>query len=109
LPDWSTTVHLGVSASVDVVGSVQDVSLKEARTWLFGTVLATTMFTIEVDREDDGRWIAEVADLPGVMAYGQTRQEAIERVQALSLRVLADRLEHGEAVPAMAQVFAVSP
>ena len=67
------------------------------------------MFTIEIDREDDGRWIAEVADLPGAMAYGGTRQEAIERVQALSLRVLADRLEHGEDVPAMAQVFAVTP
>ena len=52
--------------------------------------------TIEVDQEDDGRWIAEVPDLPGVMTYGQTRQEAIERVQALSLRVLADRAEHGE-------------
>jgi len=53
------------------------------------------MFTIEVEREEDGRWIAEVVDLPGVIAYGQTRQEAIDRVQALSLRVLADRLEHG--------------
>jgi predicted RNase H-like HicB family nuclease len=67
------------------------------------------MFTIEVEREDDGRWIAEVIDLPGVMAYGDTRQEAIDRVQALSLRVLADRLEHGEGVPSMAAVFAVAP
>jgi predicted RNase H-like HicB family nuclease len=46
---------------------------------------------IEVEREDDGRWLAEVPALPGVLAYGQTREEAIERVQALSLRVLADR------------------
>ncbi|HEY1378902.1 MAG TPA: type II toxin-antitoxin system HicB family antitoxin [Gemmataceae bacterium] len=67
------------------------------------------MLRIEVEREDDGRWIAEVPDLPGVLAYGQTRQEAIERVQALSLRVLADRLEHGESVPDMAAVFAVTP
>lgn len=67
------------------------------------------MFTIEVEREDDGRWIAEVADLPGVIAYGGSRQEAIDRVQALSLRVLADRIEHGEGGPAMAAVFAIAP
>jgi predicted RNase H-like HicB family nuclease len=65
------------------------------------------MLTIEVEREDDGRWIAEIVDLPGVLAYGQTREEAIERAKALSLRVLADRLEHGEAVPEMGGVFAV--
>ena len=56
---------------------------------------------IEVEQEDDGRWIAEVPELPGVMAYGQTRQEAICRTQSLSLRVLADRLDHGEPVPQM--------
>ncbi len=67
------------------------------------------MLTIEVECEDDGRWIAEVVDLPGVLAYGQTRQEAVERVQVLSLRVLADRLEHGESVPGMTAVFAVTP
>ena len=66
-------------------------------------------FTIEVEQEDDGRWIAEVPELPGVLTYGQTRQEAIERVQALSLRVLADRLDHGELVPQMSSVFAVMP
>ena len=53
--------------------------------------------TIEIDREDDGRWIAEVPDLPGVLTYGVTRDEVIARVQALALRVVADRLEHGEA------------
>lgn len=57
------------------------------------------MLKIEVEREDDGRWIAEVVEMPGVMAYGATRQEAVGRAQALSLRVLADRLEHGENVP----------
>jgi len=56
--------------------------------------------TIETEQEADGRWIAEVNDLPGVMAYGQTREEAIRQAQALAFRVIADRLEHGEAVPA---------
>ena len=54
-------------------------------------------FTIELERESDGRWIAEVPDLPGVLAYGQTRDEAVARGQALALRVLAERLEHAEA------------
>ncbi len=63
--------------------------------------------TVEIDEEEDGRWIAEVPELPGVMAYGQTRKQAIEHVQALSLRVLADRLDHGEHVPQMDNVFAV--
>jgi predicted RNase H-like HicB family nuclease len=65
--------------------------------------------TIEIEKEDDGRWLAEVPELPGVMSYGQTRQEAIDRAQALSLRVLADRLDHGEPVPQMGGVFAVVP
>ena len=51
---------------------------------------------IELDREDDGRWIAEIPSLPGVMAYGETRDGALRTVEALALRVLADRLEHGE-------------
>ena len=55
--------------------------------------------TIEIEQEEDGRWLAEVMDLPGVLAYGQTREEAIARAQALTLRVLADRIEHGEPVP----------
>jgi len=54
---------------------------------------------IELEREDDGRWVAEVPALPGVMAYGSTREAALSTVQALALRVLADRLDHGEAVP----------
>ncbi|HEY7424813.1 MAG TPA: type II toxin-antitoxin system HicB family antitoxin [Gemmataceae bacterium] len=65
--------------------------------------------TIEVEREDDGRWLAEVPDIAGVLAYGPTREEAIEHVQALALRVLADRLEHGEPVPQMGSVFSVGP
>jgi predicted RNase H-like HicB family nuclease len=63
---------------------------------------------IEVEKEDDGRWLAEVPDLPGVMTYGKTRQEAIARVQALALRVLADRLEHGEEIPEVAKYFLVT-
>ena len=60
---------------------------------------------IELEQEEDGRWIAEVPDLSGAMTYGQTREEAISRVQALALRVLADRLEHGESIPELRQVF----
>jgi predicted RNase H-like HicB family nuclease len=54
-------------------------------------------FTIETERETDGRWIAEVPELPGVMVYGTTEEDAFAKVQALALRVLADQLEHGEA------------
>lgn len=54
---------------------------------------------IEIEREEDGRWIAEVPSLPGVLAYGSTEAEARAKVQALALRVLADRLEHGEVSP----------
>ncbi|HYH80513.1 MAG TPA: type II toxin-antitoxin system HicB family antitoxin [Longimicrobium sp.] len=56
-------------------------------------------FQIEIEREEDGRWIAEVPDLPGVMVYGANRANAVAKVQALALRVLAERLEHGEEVP----------
>jgi predicted RNase H-like HicB family nuclease len=61
--------------------------------------------SIEVEQEDDGRWLTEVPELPGVMAYGQTRQEAIERVQALALRVVADKIEHGEPLPPNAEAW----
>lgn len=53
-------------------------------------------FHLAVQQETDGRWIGEVAELPGVMAYAVSRAEALARVQGLALRVLADRLEHGE-------------
>lgn len=52
--------------------------------------------SIESEREDDGRWLAEVPQLPGVLAYGASRDEALSRAQVLALRVLAERLEHGE-------------
>ncbi len=51
---------------------------------------------IEIDREEDGRWIADIAALPGVMAYGSTREEAIAKAKALAFRVIADEIEHGE-------------
>ena len=54
---------------------------------------------VELEQEEDGRWIAEISDLPGVMAYGATPEEAKAKVQALALRVVADRLEHGEEGP----------
>jgi predicted RNase H-like HicB family nuclease len=57
------------------------------------------MFKVEVEQETDGRWIAEVPELPGVITYGASREEAVTRAQALSLRVLAERLEHGEDLP----------
>jgi predicted RNase H-like HicB family nuclease len=56
----------------------------------------TMTFTVEYEQEDDGRWLAEVIEMPGVLAYGQSSDEAIAKAQALALRVLADRLEHGE-------------
>ncbi len=54
---------------------------------------------VEFDREADGRWVADIPALPGVMVYGRTRKQALAAVEALALRVIADRLEHGEAVP----------
>jgi predicted RNase H-like HicB family nuclease len=63
---------------------------------------------IEIEREEDGRWIAEIPELPGVMVYGNSRKEAISKAEALALRVLADRLEHGEEIPELKEVFAVS-
>ncbi len=53
-------------------------------------------FTVEVEQEEDGRWLAEVMDMPGVMVYGQTPDQAVAKVKALALRVIADRLEHDE-------------
>lgn len=62
---------------------------------------------IEIEREVDGRWIAEVPDLPGVMAYGATRSTALAKVESLALRVIADRLDYGEAIPELDELFAV--
>jgi predicted RNase H-like HicB family nuclease len=64
---------------------------------------------IETEQEVDGRWIAEIPALPGVVVYGVTRDEAVARVQALALRVWADRLENGEPVPQTSDLFLVAP
>lgn len=55
--------------------------------------------TIELEQEDDGRWIAEVDELDGVLVYGATKEDAIRNVKTLALRVIADRLENGENLP----------
>ncbi len=59
---------------------------------------------IDIEQEEDGRWVAEVPDLSGVMVYGKDRDQALALVQALALRVLAERLEHGEAAPDLIDV-----
>ena len=64
-------------------------------------------FTVDLERETDGRWIGEVVELPGVMVYGDSRDEAVAKAKALAFRVLADRLEHGEEIPEIQGVFAI--
>ena len=63
---------------------------------------------VETEQEADGRWIAEVPQIPGALAYGADRREAISRAEALALRVLADRLEHGEMPRELDEVFLVA-
>ncbi len=67
-----------------------------------------TTLTIEIDREEDGRWFAEVLDLPGVIAYGPSREEAIAKVKALAFRVMAERIEDGDPVLGLDSVFSVA-
>ena len=64
--------------------------------------------SVILDREDDGRWVAEIPELPGVLVYGRTEDDAITKVKALGLRVLADRIENGEVVPEMDELFSVT-
>jgi predicted RNase H-like HicB family nuclease len=64
---------------------------------------------IEIEREEDGRWIAEVPDLPGVMAYGGTAKDAQIKAEALALRVIADRIDHGERISELHALFSVAP
>ena len=66
---------------------------------------AKLKLSVEVEQEQDGRWLAEVPQLPGVLAYGSSKEQSIARAKALALRVIADRLERGEPVPEMAGVF----
>jgi predicted RNase H-like HicB family nuclease len=71
------------------------------------TVEGYGMLKIEFEQEEDGRWIADIPELAGVMAYGATREDAQSKVEALALRTLADRLDHGESIPELAQLFVV--
>jgi len=64
-------------------------------------------FSVDIEQETDGRWLGEVPELPGVMVYGGSREEAVAKAKALAFRVLADRLEHGEDIPEISGVFAV--
>ena len=64
------------------------------------------MLSVETEKEANRRWIAEIEAIPGVMAYGETCEQAIKRVQALALRVLADQLENGETIPDLNTLFA---
>jgi predicted RNase H-like HicB family nuclease len=70
--------------------------------------IVVVTFKVEIERETDGRWIAEIPQIPGAMAYGSSREEAVARVEALGLRVLAERIEHGESSPKIEKVFAVA-
>ncbi len=72
------------------------------------TAPKATKMRIEVQREEDQRWLAEVLDLPGVMAYGDTRDQAVVKAEALALRVIADRIDHGESIPELDDLFVVS-
>jgi len=67
-----------------------------------------SIMKVEVEKETDGRFIAEVPVIPGAMAYGDTREQAISRVEALVLRILADRLDYGEPSPEVSEVFTVA-
>ncbi len=60
--------------------------------------------TIELEQEEDGRWLAEVLDIPGVLVYGRSKEEAVAKVKALAFRVIADRLEQGESSAALESV-----
>jgi predicted RNase H-like HicB family nuclease len=66
---------------------------------------ALTSLSMELEQEEDGRWLAEVPELPGVLAYGANPDEAKARATALALRVLAERIEHGEATPVLTGIF----
>jgi predicted RNase H-like HicB family nuclease len=63
---------------------------------------------VETEQEADGRWIAEVPSIPGAMVYAMTKKEAVAKVEALVLRILADKIEHGEEAPELARVFSLA-
>jgi len=65
-------------------------------------------FTVEYEQEEDGRWLAEVKELPGVLTYGADPDDAMAHAQALALRVIADRLDNGEAIPMLMFSFSMA-
>jgi len=69
---------------------------RAVRLWARPTYNIVVRLSIEIDREDDGRWIAEALELPGVMTYGETREEAISNTEKLAIEVIADRIKHAE-------------
>lgn len=91
----SSTFGLMCSARVESIRRTCSSPVQPRR-----VTLADIQFTIDYEQEVDGRWIAEVVELPGALAYGQRLSTAIARIKALALRVVAERLEHGEELPA---------
>jgi predicted RNase H-like HicB family nuclease len=83
----------------DLIFGIRGLSLLPVQPFQRMPMAKVTQLRIELEQEEDGRWIGEVPTLPGVMAYGQTKAAALAAVQALALRTMADRLEHDEAVP----------
>lgn len=95
-------------------GAASDVQIasafrRDAKDFAFAGAYNAYMsdFSVDVERETDGRWIGEVPELSGVLVYGNSREEAVAKAKALAFRVLADRLEHGEEIPEIEGVFAV--
>jgi predicted RNase H-like HicB family nuclease len=70
--------------------------------------LVEMKFTVEYEQEEDGRWLAEVKELPGVLTYGENPDDAVAHAQALALRVIADRLENGESLPVLMFSFSAA-
>jgi predicted RNase H-like HicB family nuclease len=92
---WSIGLSTRLSSEDGLTTSASSVAISAPSVEL----TPMTTFTIQHEREEDGRWIAEVPELPGVLAYGASADEAVARAEVLALRVLADRLEHKEAKP----------
>lgn len=92
----------GTRAGIFVIGCILE-TFAGKRFWPMPD--ASRAIRVEVEREDGGCWLAEVTALSGALAYGQSREEAIARVEALALRILAERLEHGEPTPELDGVF----
>jgi predicted RNase H-like HicB family nuclease len=84
----------------------QDIAFGEENVydWAEEKGVETMKFLVEIEQETDGRWLAEVMELPGVMVYGGSPEEAILKVQALALRVIADRIENGETGPGLTTI-----